>query len=126
MKWSTFYIYTIYIPSLYIFLKIDLKKKDNFNLLNKIKWIKICTNFAISLSINWRYKNDRPENLKTRRFRCLSWNIAIMVFIKKCHMDRRRYKSRHLIAILIGTHCLMYIWGFIHRLYDNLWEVHCG
>ena len=26
-------------------------------------------------------------------FRCLSWNTAITVFMKTCHMDRRRYKG---------------------------------
>ena len=31
--------------------------------------------------------------------RCLNWNTAITVFMKKCHMNRRRYRHRHLIPI---------------------------
>ena len=31
--------------------------------------------------------------------RCLSWNTAIIVFMKKCHMDRRLYE------MFIGTPC---------------------
>ena len=41
--------------------------------------------------------------------RCLNWKNAIIVFMKKCRMDRRRYnnKSRHLIPTFIGTPCLI-------------------
>ena len=35
------------------------------------------------------------------RFVSVTWNTAIIV-LKKCHMDRRRYKSRHLISCLLG------------------------
>ena len=59
----------------------------------------------------WRYKMvDRI--LKISRpgvfdIRCLSWNTAIIVFMKKCRMDRRRYKSRHWIPMFIGIPCFM-------------------
>ena len=31
--------------------------------------------------------------------RYFNWNTAIIVFMKKCSIDQRRYKSRHLIPI---------------------------
>ena len=31
--------------------------------------------------------------------RCLSWNTASIVFMKRCCMDRRRYESRHWIPM---------------------------
>ena len=39
----------------------------------------------------------------------LNWNTAIIVFMKIFRMHRRRYKSRHLIIMFIGTpYILMY------------------
>jgi len=64
--------------------------------------IEICTNFAISPPFanlkDFIYICIIEYNLKTSRpgvfdIRCLSWNTAIIVSVKKCHMDKRRYKS---------------------------------
>ena len=70
----------------------------------------VFTNFAISpiifedtKMVDHILKISRPGVFDIRR---LSWNTAIVVFIKKCRMVRRRYKSRHWISMFIGTPCI--------------------
>jgi len=77
---------------LYLKKNEDSRYQDNFNLLNKLKFVKILQylrQFCIC-------KNGIPhfENLKTGvlDIRCLSWNNAIIVFMKKGRMDRRDIK----------------------------------
>ena len=73
-----------------------------------MKQIEIFTNFAISVNfedtkmVDHILKISRPDVLDVV---CLSWNTAIIVCMRKCRMDRRRYKSRHWIPMFIGTPC---------------------
>ena len=48
-------------------IDIDIRYRDNFDLLNKLKFVQILQ----YIRQFWRYKNGKPhfENLKTRRFR---------------------------------------------------------
>ena len=40
--------------------------------------------------------------------RYFNWNTAIMVFMEKCSIDQRRYKSRHLIPMFIKDTLFQY------------------
>ena len=68
---------------------------------NLYKFCNISVNFEDSKMIDHILKISR---LGIFDFRCLSWNTAIIVFMKKCRMDRRRYESRHWIPMFIGKH----------------------
>ena len=48
---------------------------------------------------------DNILKSQDQAFSIFRWNTAIILFMKKCHMDRRRYKSRHLIPMFIKTPC---------------------
>ena len=56
------------------------------------KFCNILVNFEDTKMINSILKISRPG---VSDIRCLSWNTAIIVFMKKCPIDRRLYKSRH-------------------------------
>ena len=36
-------------------------------------------------------------------FKCFIWGSTQIVFTKYCRMEQRRYRSRHLIPMFIGT-----------------------
>ena len=65
--------------------------------------------FAITLSILKKQKIE-DHILKISRpgvfdIRCLNWNTEQIVFINKYPMDRRQYKSRHIIPMFIVKPC---------------------
>ena len=65
--------------------------------------------FAITLSILKKQKIE-DHILKISRpgvfdIRCLNWNTVQIVFINKYPMDRRQYKSRHIIPMFIVKPC---------------------
>jgi len=65
--------------------------------------IKICTNFC-NISFNFEDTKMVDHILEISRpgvydIVCLNWNTAIIVFLTKFRMDRRRYKSLHFINI---------------------------
>ena len=57
----------------------------------------------------WRYKMVdhilKISRLGVFYIGCLCWSTVINVFMKKCCMNRRLYKSRHWIPMFIGTPC---------------------
>ena len=67
--------------------------------------------FKFSNTSILKYKNVRPHFEISRPgasyIRCFNWNTAIIVVMKKYCMDRRQYKSRHLIPMFIGTPCII-------------------
>ena len=80
------------------------------------KFCNISVNFKDTKILDLILKISRPGVFNIRFVNC---NTAIIVFMKKCHMDRRRYKSCHLIPMFIETpfpslssqklHCSFYL-----------------
>ena len=85
---------------------------------NTYKFCNISVNFEDTKMVDHILKISRPGVFKSR---CLSWNTAIIVFMKKCRMDQRRYKSRHWIPMFIGTPCIILVNEFLEGLeaYNN-------
>ena len=73
---------------------LDIRYKDNFAIFS--------VNFEDTKMVDLILKISRPGVFYIR---CLSWNSAIIVFKQK--MERRQYKSRHLIPMFLGTTCII-------------------
>ena len=64
--------------------------------MNNLKFVHILHNLYKIL----RFKNGRTH-LKIY-IRCINWNTSLIAWMKKCHMDRRQYESRHLVPMFLG------------------------
>ena len=72
----------------------DIRYKDNFAIFS--------VNFEDTKMVDLILKISRPGVFDIR---CLSGNSAI--FVCKQKMERRRYKSRYLIPMFLGTTCII-------------------
>ena len=82
----------------------DFRYSDDFELLNQLKFVQILQ----YLCHHWRYKMVdlilKISGPGVSDIRCVNCRkLKLLCSSKKCHMDRRRYKRRHLIPMFIGT-----------------------
>ena len=83
-------------------LNEDTRYLDKIDLLDKLKFCNISANFKDAKMVDHILKISRLDVFDTR---CLNWIASIIVFMKKCHMEQRRYKSSHLIPMFTWTSC---------------------
>ena len=104
---NTFTLYKLSIKWSKPFLYLKILKRYHilrqFYQIN-LNWYKFAVSPSILKMVDHILKISRPGVFD---FRCINWKTAIIVFMKKCPMKRRRYKRNHWISMFIGTPCII-------------------